>query len=293
VADWNMLTALATWPIHLLFGRTAADDAFLPPYFYFGGWPGWLWVWSKAMTLGAVAAAVWPRCARPARIAGLAFLFGGLYLEITPRAPWYFPAWQVLAYIALGGVAAALVEGWAGASRLGRTGLAVAAAALVLTQAAVFLAVSVQLREQQQLIESGLRTTIGRDLRRLAASPKDTVFLEPLGYIGFYSGLAMRDTPGLCAPEVVALRRAGQTTMGELALALKPDWVVLRAGEFKAMTAGERARFGQLFDYVGDYDVRRQVEAVEFLPGRNFLRYDAHFLLWHRKVAEAALTATR
>jgi hypothetical protein len=283
VADWNVLTALATWPIHLLFGRTAADDAFLPPYFYFGGWPGWLWVWSKAITLTAVIAAVWPRCARPARIAGLAFLFGGLYLEITPRAPWYFPAWQVLAYIALGGVAAALVEGWAGASRLGRIGLAVAAAALVLTQAAVFLAVSVQLREQQQLIESGLRTTIGRDLRRLAASPKDTVFLEPLGYIGFYSGLAMRDTPGLCAPEVVALRRAGQTTMGELALALKPDWVVLRAGEFKAMTAGERTRFDQLFDYAGDYDVRRQVETVEFLPGRNFLRYDAHFLLWHRR----------
>jgi hypothetical protein len=49
------------------------------------------------------------------------------------------------------------------------------------------------------------------------------------------------------------------------------------------MSAGERARFDQLFDYVGDYDARRQVEAAEFLPGRNFLRYDAHFLLWHRR----------
>ena len=46
---------------------------------------------------------------------------------------------------------------------------------------------------------------MGRDLARAAAGSKDTVFLEPLGYIGFYSGLSMRDTPGLCAPEEPAL----------------------------------------------------------------------------------------
>jgi len=155
----------------------------------------------------------------------------------------------------------------------------------------VFLAVSVQLREQQSLIEWGLRANIGRDLRRLAAGPRDTVFLEPLGYIGFYSGLAMRDTPGLCAPEVVALRRSGQTTMAALAVALRPDWVVLRGHEFRAMTAPERDRFVQAYEFLGDYDMRRQVEAVEFLPGRNFLRYDAHFLLWHRRAVTAAAPA--
>ena len=293
VADWNWFTVLGTWPFRLFFGRIAADDAFMPPYFYFGGWPQSLWIWSKAITLGAVVAALWPRCARPARIAGLAFVLGGLYLEITPRAPWYYPGWQVLAYIAVGGVVAALAEGKVGAHRFGRAVLVGMAAVLILTQAALFLAVSVQLREQQRLIEGGLRTTLGRDLRRLAASPRDTVFLEPLGYIGFYSGLAMRDTPGLCAPEVVALRRAGKRTMFELAVALQPDWVVLRRSEFQVMTEQERGRFGQLYDYTGEYDARAQVEAVKFLPGRNFLRYDAHFFLWHRKKEGDLRTGSR
>lgn len=285
------LYALASYPLRLLFGRTAADDAFLPPYFYLGGWPDFLWLWSKAMTLGAVAAAFWRGCARPARVAGLAFVLGGIYLEMTPRAPWYFPAWQVLAYIALGGLAAALVENGFAVRRRGQTALVGAAAFLILTQEAVFLAVSVQLREQQRLIESGLRTTLGRDLHRLAASPKDTVFLEPLGYIGFYSELAMRDTPGLCSPEVVGLRRSGKTRMAEMAVALAADWVVLRGGEYFGMTALERTDFERHYQFVGQYDARRQVEAVDFLPGRNYLRYDAHFLLWHRLAADSSRAA--
>jgi len=289
VADADLLAALRTWPIRLFVGRTAADDAFLPPYFYFGGWPEALWFWSKALTYGAAVAAVWPRCARPARIAGIAFVLGGCYLEVTPRAPWYFPAWQVLAYIAIGGVAAAVLDGGPALRRTRRTVLAAAMAALILTQGAVYLAVSVQLREQQSLIEWGIRSVLGRDLRRMAASPHDTVFLEPLGYIGFYSGLAMRDTPGLCSPEVVALRRSGQTAMAGLAVALKPDWVVLRNNELWAMSATERLQFENEFEFCGDYDMRQQVEAVAFLPGRNFLRYDAHFLLWrhHRGVGPA------
>ena len=276
------LFALASYPFRLLFGHTAADDAFLPPYFYLGGWPEYLGLWSKAMTLGAVTATVWPRCARPARVAGLAFLFGGVYLEMTPRAPWYFPAWEVLAFVAIGGVAAALAESGVTVRRFGQWAIVSGGALLILTQAVVFLSVSVQLREQQSLIEWGLRAPLGRDLRRLAASPGDTVFLEPLGYIGYFSGLAMRDTPGLCAPEVVALRRSGKTRMAEMALALAADWVVLRGREYAGMTAAERTRFDRQYQYVGQYDAREKVEAVAFLPGRGYLRYDAHFLLWHR-----------
>lgn len=276
--DWA--SVLLSWPIRLIFGRTAADDAFMPPYFYFGDWPKLLWWWSKAMTLGTIVAVSWPRCARSSRVAALAFLLGGFYLELTPLAPWYFPAWQVLAYIAIGGLIAALAGVTIAAKSVGKAMLAIFATFLILTQGLVYLAVSVQLREQQRLIETGLRSVIGHDLRGLAISPRDTVFLEPLGYIGFYSGLAMRDTPGLCAPEVAALRRAGLKTMGALAVALKTDWVVLRGYEYKAMSAEENARFSQLYDFVGDYDMRRQVEAVEYLPGRGFLRYDAHFLIW-------------
>lgn len=282
VGSSGQLAGLVTFPLRLVAGRTALDDAFLPPYFYFGGWPRYLWLWGKLISLAALAAVCWPRCARPARIAGIAFLLGGLYLEVTPRAPWYFPAWQVLGYLAVGGLAAALADALKSAGNWPQRALGAVAAVAVAVQAALFAGVAFQLREQQRLIEWGVRASLGRDLREWARGPGDTVFLEPLGYIGFFSGLAMRDTPGLCSPEVVALRREGKRTMAELSLALRTDWVVLRDSEFVAMSDAERQGFGRAYRLWAEYDVRRQVDGAAFLPGRGFLRYDAHFLLWRR-----------
>lgn len=276
------LKLLLTYPFRYVFGRCVAHDAFLPPYFFFGGWPASLWWFGKALALGAAAVAAWPRCARPARVAGLAFVLGGAYLTVAARAPWYFPAWQVLAYIAVAGGAAAVLD----ALRTHPVWRAMAAGVLVLAGAAqgvMFVAVSTELREQQRLIEWGLRAPLGRELARASAGKNATVFLEPLGYIGFYSGLSMRDTPGLCAPEVIAMRRAGQTRMAGMIAALQPDWAVLRASEFLAFEAGERSEFERNYRLWAQYDVRKEVEAVSWFPGRDFALFDAYFLVWRRQ----------
>jgi len=236
------------------------------------------------VALAAAATAAWPRCPRPARIAGLAFVLGGLYLTITTRAPWYFPAWAVLAYLAVGGgveTAVTALPAWPRA----RWVLAGGVAAIVAVQAWVFVAVTAQLRAQQRIIEWGVRAPIGRSLQQAARSPAETVFLEPLGYIGFYSGLAMRDTPGLCAPEVVALRRQGLLAMPALVAALQTDWVVLRANEYASFTAGEKAAFDRDYALVRVHDVRPEIAAEGWLPGRDFLLYDAHFGVWRRRPA--------
>jgi hypothetical protein len=279
------LQLLLTYPFRYVFGRCVAHDAFLPPYFFFGGWPASLWWYGKALALGAAAVVFWPRCARPARVAGLAFVLGGAYLTTAARAPWYFPAWQVLAYLAVAGGAAAALEalrarpGW----RTLAAGLLVAGGA---GQALLFVAVSTQLREQQQLIEWGLRAPLGRELARMAGS-KDTVFLEPLGYIGFYSGLSMRDTPGLCAPEVIAIRRSGQTGQAGIIAELRPDWTVLRAGDFLGFTAVERREFERHYRLVRMHDVRDRVNAVPWFPGRDFALFDACLMVWRRQAAAA------
>lgn len=282
LAGAESVKLLLTYPIRYVFGRCVAHDAFLPPYFFFGGWPAWLWWLGKALALGAAAVAAWPRCARPARVAGLAFVLGGAYLTVAARAPWYFPAWQVLAYIAVGGGAAAVLDGLRA-----RPGLRRAVAGLLVTaglaQAAMFVAVSTELREQQRLIEWGLRAPLGRDLARAAAGPKDTVFLEPLGYIGFYSGLSMRDTPGLCAPEVIAIRKRGHVQQAAIIAELQPDWAVLRAGDYLGFTAAERREFERHYGLWARYDVRDQVNAVEWFPGREFALFDAYFLVWRRR----------
>lgn len=276
---------LLTYPFRYLFGHCVAHDAFLPPYFFFGGWPTSLWWCGKALALGAAAVAAWPRCARPARVAGLAFVLGGAYLTMAARAPWYFPAWQVLAYIAVAGGAAAVLEGLRARPvlrTLATGGLVLAGVA----QGVMFVAVSTELREQQRLIEWGLRAPLGRDLARASTGKNATVFLEPLGYIGFYSGLAMRDTPGLCAPEVITLRRQGTTSMGGLVKALRPDWVVLRPGEYAAFSPAEVADLDREYQLRAMYDVRPAVNAVAWLPGRDFLLSDAHFVVWSRKSTE-------
>jgi hypothetical protein len=278
---------LLTYPYRYVFGRCVAHDAFLPPYFFFGGWPASLWWFGKMLALGAASVAAWPRCARPARVAGLAFVLGGAYLTMAARAPWYFPAWQVLAYIALAGGAAALLEVLPARPVL-RTLVAGGIVAVVMAQAVMFVAVSTELREQQRLIEWGLRAPLGRDLARAAAGKKATVFLEPLGYIGYYSGLSMRDTPGLCAPEVIAIRRAGRTGMAEIIATLQPDWTVLRAGDYLGFSAAARTEFERHYRLWAQYDVRNQVNAVGWFPGRDFALFDAYFTVWHRQPGPAS-----
>ncbi len=281
------LQLLATYPFRFLFTHSAAHDAFLPPYFFFGEWPAWLPWYGHAMALLAAGVAAWPRCPRPARVAGLAFVLGGVYLTITTRAPWYFPAWSLLAYFALaGGVATA----WSvlQSRPAWRWAVAGAAVLLVAAQAWLFVSVTVQLRAQQRIIEWGVRAPIGRALKNSAASPRETVFLEPLGYIGFFSNLSMRDTPGLCAPDVVKLRKSGILSMGGLIAALKPDWTVLRASEVLAMSPAEHANLERDYTLVGAHDVRQAVNDIAWLPGREFLLMDAYYTVWRRKPAPAA-----
>jgi hypothetical protein len=277
-----MLKLVAAYPFNFLFGHSAAHDAFLPPYAAISTWPWWLSWFGRLLALAAAAVACWPRCPRPARVAGLAFVLGGVYLTITTRAPWYFPAWTALAYLAVaGGVGTAFAA--LASRRSARLALAGGVTVLLALQVWQFVAVTVQLRAQQQIIEWGVRAPIGRSLKLSARAPTETVFLEPLGYIGFYSNLAMRDTPGLCAPEVVALRRQGRETMAEAVAALQTDWVVLRANDFAGFTAEEKSAFDRDYSLVRVYDVRPQIDAVSWLPGRGFLLYDAYYGVWRRR----------
>jgi hypothetical protein len=287
LAKGEVIRLVALYPWNYFFGHSAAHDAFLPPYFYLGNWPGWLQWYGRAMAVAVAAVAAWPRCPRPARVAGLAFCLGGIYLTITTRAPWYFPGWTVLGYLALaGGVETAFAE-WRSRPRL-RAIVVSGAAVLIAFQLGVYAAVTLQLRAQQRIIEWGVRAPIGRSLALSARSSRETVFLEPLGYIGFYSNLSMRDTPGLCAPDVVALRRQGLTSMASLVAALKTDWVVLRASDFASFAPSEKTAFDQDYFLVKLYDVRPVIAAETWLPGRDFLLFDSYFGVWRRRAAAGA-----
>ena len=268
------------YPFDLLFGFTANHEVFLPPYYYFGAWSKHLQTFGKVITIIAVIPAFWPRCHRFARVASIAFLLGGIYLELTTRAPWYYPAWAVLGYLAIAGL---FVAGWEKLQfSVGRRLLSAGASLLIIIQATMLICVGRQLQEQQRIIEWGLRAQIGYDLKAMARSPLDTVFLEPLGYIGYFSELSMRDTPGLSSPEVIALRQEGIYAMPEIIHHLKPDWVVMRFAEYLRFDDEQRGRLDATFVFRKAYNATDEIAAVNWLPGRGFLNFDARFGIWQR-----------
>ena len=173
-------------------------DAFLPAYSWFGGWPGVLAWWMRGAA--AIAPFYWllPRGSRAGRAAALSFLLGSLYASAVTRAPWYWPCHAIMAMIV---VAAAAEDVGRWAERRGwAAGLVRAPWLAHVAMSVVLLGMTAwQLRQQQTIIE-GQRRYIGYWLKANARSPQDTVYLEPLGYIGFFSQLKMYDFLGLASP---------------------------------------------------------------------------------------------
>jgi hypothetical protein len=136
-------------------------------------------------------------------------------------------------------------------------------------------------KKQQQIIEDTGRKKIGVWLRNHAARG-DSVFLEPIGYIGYFSQLKILDFPGLSAPEVSAIVRSGPGGYARIITTLKPDWLVLRPYEIAHQNLQDS---GMLSNYEPVlYSNRRPaLDACNFLPGRNWLEFDAEFFVFHRK----------
>jgi|CZKI01.1.fsa_nt_gi hypothetical protein len=231
---------------------------------------------------------------RWARTVSLWLFLGSIYAVCAPGAPWYVPPYALAAMIGWGFVICDLT-GLIGAS--GAAARAPSAAVLrplvaygvlgiVAFQAGVSLLMANAMRLQQVIIEDGSRRLIGLWLRDNAA-PGDTVFLESLGYIGYFSNLRMLDFPGLASTEVVAARRkVGMDEFDALIREVNPVWVVLRPSE--ASRASSRAP-GLLsngpdgtYHLARIFDQSARVSAMGDAPGRSLLAYDQTFLVYRR-----------
>jgi hypothetical protein len=171
-------------------------------------------------------------------------------------------------------------------ARYWRTGVRAVAAIVVLGTLLLMVGSAYQLRAQQREIEEGTRKQIGLWLREHAASTTDTVFLEPLGYIGFYSQLKMLDTPGLCAPEVVAAeRKLKSISLPKVIPEVHPDWLVLRLAEADRVRAAAPGLLTETYSAVKVFDASERIASYQWLPGRAYLRYDEKFIVFKRNQA--------
>ena len=254
---------------------------FMPTYAAFGSWPsalGWL---AQVLTILANFAWLVPGWSPTGRRASLAVFLGAFYLNSIIAFPWYVPPWTVLAAIAL-------AFGWDAVARTVklpalRSLARITCLVVVVAQVAMLLTSAWQMRVQQRVVETGVRRQIGEWLHTRAAQG-DTLFLEPLGYIGYFSQLKTYDYPGLSSPEVVAAIRAGARDYSSVIVRLRPQWVVLRPFEIRQMEASPLHSL-DAYDFVQRWSARAQLDEIGLLPGRAWCNWEAEYHLFRRKPA--------
>jgi hypothetical protein len=297
----EMWDATASLFSQLLRGDTSpVNGIFAPPYAGFGQWPEWMF--TGCGLLAWIAAVYWilPFGRRTTRAVSLAFLGGLWYIAavVPSPMPWYLPnaaifgacvvglvmhdLAQVLAWIQrqpIGSAYAVRIRDWfvvRGRVLHAAVAVAIPAFSLVLLAMCAF-----QLRIQQREVELGNRMQIGLWLRGHAQSPRESVFLEPLGYIGFYSQMKILDWPGLCSPEVVAARRTQRTWVGTVG-ALMPDWLVLRPEEEGWLRDGNPRLLAEHYAVARVFDVSERLKAYPWIPGRRYPECDQRFTVYRR-----------
>jgi hypothetical protein len=137
-----------------------------------------------------------------------------------------------------------------------------------------------QIKAQERYIELGTRARVGRWLHD-RVKPDDVVFLEPVGYIGYFSGARIHDWPGLVSPEVVRLRKQG-VPFAKMVGALKPDWAILRLHEAVDNIQNDKYLRDNYFP-VKMFDSRPQLDKLPEFPGEGYLRLDSAFLVFRKK----------
>jgi hypothetical protein len=127
-----------------------------------------------------------------------------------------------------------------------------------------------EMRIQQTEVEMGNRRLVGEWLRD-HGWPEETVFLEPLGYIGYFSKMHMLDWPGL-------VHGGMQSMIAEL----KPDWVVFRPGEYAGLGALQ-ADFDKHYVPEQVFDARPRLDQYKFIPGKRYVYVDSTFVIFRRR----------
>jgi hypothetical protein len=248
--------------------------------------------WPQLLGLGAFLGGAFAalRCVRPGSdrftalcsLSLLGLLTYFMWLKTQRDAyPWYYGQASLLAIVVVARSAGVL---WEGRTRWGRALALAGGGTLALVSAWIFVLANQHAQRQQLEIEDNIRRPIGLWLKA-KAQPGDTVFLEPIGYIGYYSGLKILDYPGLVAPEVVAARREHKAGFAELPLHLKPTWIIAREGELSRLNEIEQLRKDYAVAQVWDH-AEELIKKYGPYPGGTGVLFDSRFVALHRKDAK-------
>jgi hypothetical protein len=217
------------------------------------------------------------------------------FTYMTRTYPWYYPPVTMLGALAFTRAATSFAFAARDAVstddgfRLRRALVITTFVVLAVGEIALFWPMSLIQQVSQKEVDEGNRAAVGKWLKENAL-PTDHVYLEPLGYIGYYSNLHMDDFPGLVSPEVVKIRRGLPPDMQPTAAyqmlvipKLKPEWVVLRATECDLMRASPVfEQFKKDYRLQRQFDISGKLNEYGLLPAKSFHMFDAYFAVFRR-----------
>lgn len=286
ITQESILKFIRDFPARTWGGGNSMAATFLPPYFDMGGWPAW--GIKFAALLASVCSLSWllPFVRWEGRVASFAFLLGHVYLGLIAPFPypWYLPTTALLGLVVLAALAQTLRDVLArihsATIALGLLAtLTLGLATCLFTSAYFALGCARQMAAAQHWIEDGNRKQIGLYLREHAAAG-DSVLMEPLGYIGYFSQLKTFDYPGLSSPEMVAARKKVGSNWAPLINYLRPTWLVLRDHELDSLGYSDAGIIHYRYALEKVFDVSEPVKKLT-IPGRRYLEFDQRFTLYH------------
>ena len=264
-------------PVVLFLESSTGESALAPANLRFGGWPAALG--PACRVVAGLAYVVWlvPGVRWQARAASFVFAVFLAYLDYFPAYPasWYLPA---PAWLGLLGLAGLVERAFQAGKALRRVAATVGVMLLIMGLWMTFQTART-FAAQQQWVEEGNRKEIGLWLKD-HAQPDDTVFMECLGYIGYYSGLRTHDWPGLSSQAMVKAAKASRYDWAATLAELKPTWIVLRPQEVMLHLQGSVTIPGCRYELARVFDATSHLERLD-IQGKGFLSFDSCFLVFH------------
>mgnify|MGYP001361133831 CR=1 FL=1 len=256
-----------------------AGRVFLPAYASPGLWWQPAAIVAMALVAPAATACLWFRGDRATRAlsAMIVLLLGYLAFQQGRRNayPWYFPPTTLVASLVLARLA----------SLGGTLRLATPLKRAMIVGVGGVLLISWGLgahcmRIQQLEIEEHGRKQLGLWLRTQVAAG-ETVFVEPLGYLGYFSRARMVDYPGLVSPQTVAAINATDGSMGAVIARLAPDWMILRPKEARAIFMDLKTAAS--YEPVASADAEERLSGYGGFVGKEICLHDAQFTIYRRR----------
>ena len=258
----------------------AVEALFMPAGYFYRGWPEWLPAVSRGV--GGLAVLLWwlPGLTREVRAVALALSLVLAYLDYFPPVlpyGWYLPgpAWMAI-WVMAGGLNELSKRGAVG----GKLAWAMAGFGMLLS-GWLLVEVARLSKVEQVHVDDGNRREVGLWLKA-NAQPGDSVFMECLGYLGYFSGLKTFDYPGMSSPEVVQASQKVGLEWPALIEELKPTWLVLRPLEASRIARARPGLLTEKYEEVKVFDASPRVERLR-VRGHGLLAFDCQFLVFRRK----------